>query len=155
MIPELDPTRSFHHRMKQRDRLISFLHRIIRYAVKVLAVLMTLVILWGVVDVVWIIYQRIRTPPVFILNINDILATFGGFLAVLISMEIFVNIILYLEDEFIQVKLVLATALMAAARKVIIFDYTKLDYKYVWATGLVIVALSVSYWFVSKKDQKE
>ena len=99
MIPESDPTRSFHHRMKQHDRLISFLHRIIRYAVKVLAVLMTLVILWGVVDVIWIIYQRIRTPPVFILNINDILATFGGFLAVLIAMEIFVNIIMYLEAQ--------------------------------------------------------
>ena len=155
MIQESDPTRSFHHRMKQHDRLISFLHRVIRDAVKALAVLMTLVILWGVVDVVWIIYQRIRTAPLFLLNINDILATFGGFLAVLIAMEIFVNIIMYLEEEFIQVKLVLATALMAAARKVIVFDYSKLDYKYVWATGIVIVALSVSYWLVSKKEKKE
>jgi len=141
--------------MKQHDRLIAFLHRLIQYAIKVLGVLMTLVIIWGVLDVVWIIYERIRTPPVFLLNIDDILVTFGGFIAVLIAIEIFVNIILYLEEEFIQLKLVLATALMAAARKVIVFDYTNMDYHYVWATGVVIVALSVSYWFVSKQDKEE
>ena len=39
----------------------------------------------------------------YLLNINDILATFGAFMAVLIAIEIFENIVMYLRNNFIQV----------------------------------------------------
>lgn len=44
---------------------------------------------------------------------SDILATFGAFMAVLIAIEIFINIIIYLREDVIHVKIVMATALMA------------------------------------------
>ena len=133
------------------DRLVSILVKTIHHAVRVLAVLMTFIILWGILDVVWILYKKLSTPPYFLLNINDILATFGAFLAVLIAIEIFVNITMYLRDDVIHVKLVVATALMAISRKVIIFDYSKHTPEHVWATGVVIAALSLGYWLIAKK----
>ncbi len=133
------------------EPLIAFLHRVIHFAVRVLAVLMTAVILWGIGDVVWMLYNQLMTPPFMLLNINDILATFGAFMAVLIAIEIFINITLYLRDDFIHVKLVMATALMAIARKVIIFDFDKVAPGYVYATGVVILALSLGYWLISYK----
>jgi uncharacterized membrane protein (DUF373 family) len=135
----------------RQEPLIVFLHKIIHFSVRVLAVLMTAVILWGIGDVVWILYNQLKSPPFLLLNINDILATFGAFMAVLIAIEIFINITLYLRDDFIHVKLVMATALMAIARKVIIFDYDKLTPGYVYATGVVILALSLGYWLVTGK----
>lgn len=54
----------------------------IRQAVRALAVLMTLVILLGVVDVGWESYNRVTTPPRFVLAVTDVLATFGTFMAV-------------------------------------------------------------------------
>ncbi|MDP0947560.1 phosphate-starvation-inducible PsiE family protein, partial [Klebsiella pneumoniae] len=80
------------------------LWKLIRLSVRVLAVLMTLVIFWGILDVIWVLYQRLMTPPVFLLNINDILATFGAFMAVLIAIEIFANIVIYLEYRMIHLK---------------------------------------------------
>jgi len=135
------------------EPLIAFLQRIIHFAVRVLAVLMTFVILWGIGDVVWMLYNQLIAPPFLLLNINDILAVFGAFMAVLIAIEIFINITLYLRDDVIHVKLVLATALMAIARKVIIFDFDKISAGYVYATGAVILALSIGYWLISKKSQ--
>jgi hypothetical protein len=82
---------------ESKDALVSFLHKVIRQAVRVLAVLMTLVILWGILDVMWVLYQNIMAPPKFLLNLNDILATFSAFLAVLIAIEIFINITMYLR----------------------------------------------------------
>ena len=137
------------------DQLVGLMIRIIHHAVRVLAFLMTFVILWGIIDVVWTLYQNISTPPYFLLNINDILATFGAFLAVLIAIEIFVNITMYLRDDVIHVKLVMATALMAIARKVIIFDYSTHSPHHVWATGVVIAALSLGYWLISLKSGRE
>lgn len=138
--------------LEHEDRTIRFLHRIIRGAVKILAVLMVLVIVWGIGDVIFVLYQRLAHPPVMLLQINDILATFGAFLAVLIAIEIFINISMYLSTDVIPVRLVIATALMAIARKVIIFDYEQVTPHYIYATAAVVLALGLTYWLIAKKS---
>ena len=129
------------------------LHWIIRLSVKAMAVLMVLVILWGIGDILYILYHQLRQPPMMLLNISDLLATFGAFLAVLIAIEIFINITVYLRDDVIHVQLVVATALMAIARKVIVFDFEKITPDYILATAAVIVALGVTYWLVRPRDK--
>ena len=137
------------------DRLISLLQRAIHVAVRALAVLMVFVIMMGVVDVAWTIYQKLLAPPVFILTIADMLATFGAFMAVLIAIEIFINITVYLRDDVIHVKIVMATALMAIARKVIILDLDTVSADYVWAIAAVVLAMSVGYWLIHSLQEKE
>ena len=137
--------------LEHEDPTISFLHRIIRLAVKVLAVLMVLVIVWGIGDVIYVLYQRLTQPPFLLLQINDILATFGAFLAVLIAIEIFINISMYLSTNVIPVRLVIATALMAIARKVIIFDYENITPPFVYGTAAVVLALGLTYWLITKR----
>lgn len=138
-----------------KDPLVPWLHKLIRVAVRLLAVLMVLIIFWGVFDVIWVTFQRLRQPPYFVLKISDILATFGAFLAVLIAIEIFENIILYLKHDVIHVQLVVATALMAISRKVIVFDFKELKPEYIWASATVILSLGVTYWLISKKVESK
>jgi uncharacterized membrane protein (DUF373 family) len=121
-------------------------------AVKVLAILMVLVIVWGIGDVIYVLYQRLVSPPYMLLNISDILATFGAFLAVLIAIEIFINITLYLKTNVIPVRLVVATALMAISRKVIIFDFKEITPLFVLSTAAVVLALGITYWLITKKN---
>jgi uncharacterized membrane protein (DUF373 family) len=132
----------------KEEMFVAMLQRIINMAVRALAVIMVFVIWWGVADVVWVLYQRLLEKPMFLLKINDILETFGAFMAVLIAIEIFVNIVVYLRDDFIHVKIVLATALMAIARKIIILDTDKLSPEYIYGLSAVMIAMSVSYWLV-------
>ncbi len=134
------------------DPLLRALHRAIRAAVKVLAVLMVLVIFWSIADVVYVLYEKLSTPPFLLLDVEDILQTFGAFLAVLIAIEIFINIRLYLGTDVIPVQLVLATALMAIARKVIILDLKLVTPEHVVGIALVTLALGVSYWLVAKMN---
>lgn len=148
---ESDPGEELHID-ENAEPLVHWLHVAIRYSVRVLAVLMTVVIILSVADVAWVLYNRLLTPPVGLLSVNDILATFGTFMATLIAIEIFVNIVLYLRDDVLHVKLVLATALMAIARKVIVLDYKTIEPEYVWATAAIIFALSIGYWLVVKKS---
>lgn len=132
-----------------QDPIICRCRVMIRLSVKLLALLMTFVIFWGVFDVVWVLWQRMSSNEYYLLNIGDILATFGAFMAVLIAIEIFENIVMYLQRSFIQMRLVLATALMAAARKVIVIDFKEVGPEYIWATGGVILALGVTYWLLT------
>ncbi len=137
---------------EHEDRLIGILHEIIRFTVRVLAVLMVFVIIWGIGDVVYVLYSRLMQPPFLLLNINDILETFGAFLAVLIAIEIFINIRLYLGTNVIPIKLVVATALMAISRKVIILDFDKITPDYLYGTAAVIFGLGISYLLVSSES---
>ena len=112
---------------------------------------MVLVIVWGIGDVLFVLYQRLTEPPFLLLQIDDLLATFGAFLAVLIAIEIFINIRMYLSTNIIPVRLVIATALMAIARKVIIFDYEQITPPYIYGTAAVVLALGVTYWLITKR----
>jgi uncharacterized membrane protein (DUF373 family) len=140
---------------KHEDKLINVLHQIIRFAVRILAVLMVMVIIWGIGDVIYVLYSRLMTPPFFLLDINDIFQTFGAFMAVLIAIEIFINIRLYLGSSELPVKLVVGTALMAISRKIIVLDVDKLSAEYVLSISFGVVALGVSYWLVSQKVDKK
>jgi len=107
---------------KVEDPFIKFLHKIIRVAVKVLAALMVAVIVWGIGDVIYI------------------------------AIEIFINITLYLKTDIVPVRLVVATALMAISRKVIIFDFKEITPLFVLATAAVVFALGITYWLITKED---
>jgi uncharacterized membrane protein (DUF373 family) len=136
---------SVHH----SERLVTVLNGLIRHSIRVLAVLMTLVVFWCVADVVMVLYQRLSAPPFLLLDLDDIFVVFAAFLAVLIAIEIFANITLYLRDDVIHVRLVIATALMAIARKVIVLDIKTLEPAYLFAIGLIVLALGITYWLVS------
>ncbi|MFT4551574.1 MAG: uncharacterized membrane protein (DUF373 family) [Chlamydiales bacterium] len=65
------------------------------------------------------------------------------------------NIItLYLRNDVIDVNLVVATALMAVARKVIIFDYNAISPAYIYATALTIISLGLTYWLLTREGGK-
>lgn len=132
------------------DQLLNLLHKSIRLAVRILAVLMVLVIYWSIADVVYVLYDRLSSPPQYLLDVDDILQVFGAFMAVLIAIEIFINIRLYLGTHVFPVQLVLATALMAIARKVIILDLKEVSPEHVAAIALVTLALGLSYWLISR-----
>ncbi|WP_439135240.1 phosphate-starvation-inducible PsiE family protein [Pseudomaricurvus sp.] len=134
------------------DPLIGVLHKIIRVAIKALAILMVLIIIWGVADVVFVVYQKLMESPKFLLEVSDIFAVFGAFMVVLIAVEIFVNIRLYLGSNVLPIQLVIATALMAIARKVIILDFADVTPDYIFGIASVVLALGVSYWLVAKKS---
>lgn len=130
------------------DPLIDRLKRLIRGAVRVLSVLMAFVIVLGVIDVGWVIWDKLSTPPYLQLDISEILATFGAFMAVLIAIEIFINITIYLREDVIHIEIVLATALMAIARKIVVLDTQQLAAEKIWGLAAIALAMSVGYYLV-------
>ncbi len=138
------------HDLEQREPLLRVLNRIIRGLVRVMAVLMLIVIALGVFNIGWLLYEKFMATPKYVLTISDVLAMFGAFMAVLIAMEIFVNITIYLRDDIIHVRIVIATALMAIARKVIILDFKNTTPEYLLGMAAIILALGIVYWLISR-----
>ena len=136
---------------KNPDEFITFLNKSVIFCVKLLALAMVLTIYWSLADVFIHLYRQYTTTLQTFFSVESLFAVLGSFLAVLITIEIYMNIIFYLKEDAIHVPLVLATALTAVSRKVIILDYANTDYLYILAIAAAILALGVSYWLITKK----
>jgi len=48
---------------------------------------------------------------------------------------------------------VVARALMAIARKVIVLDFNKISSEHVVATGVVVLSLGITYWLIAGQSK--
>ena len=131
--------------------MIAFLKKFERYVVMALIVMMVVVVLLATVELGWIIIQDIITPPMFLLEIPELLEIFGFFMLVLIGIELLETIKAYLLENVVHVEIVLEVALIAIARKVIILDIEKYDGLTIVGTAGLIIAVAAAYYAVKRK----
>ena len=140
---------------KENDPLIRLLNKVVVYCVKAMAILMVLGIIWGLLDVVMHTYRQFEASLYTQFTDENLITLLGSFLAVLIAIEIFMNIVFYLKQDAVHVPLVLSTALTAVARKVILLDYNILTSMDILATASVIFAVGIIYWLLIKKSDRD
>jgi len=121
--------------------------------VLVLVALMTVVLLLSTIELAWIIIKDIITPPVFLLEIDELLEIFGLFMLVLIGIELLDTIAkTYMSESTDHAQIVMAVALIAISRKVIILDIKDLSGLALVGIAAIILALSIGYYLIKKKD---
>ncbi len=122
---------------------------------KILSLALIIVIFASLIDLIFILSRDLFVDGGFGFVRNGLIEIFGLFLNILIALELLENIIVYLRKHVVQLELVLTTALIAVARKIIIFDpkqYEKID---LIALGIAIICLSASYWLIRNSHKTE
>ena len=112
-----------------------------------LVVMMAVVVLLATIELGWIIVQDIITPPVFLLEIDELLDIFGLFLLVLIGVELLETIKAYLKENVVHFDVVLTVAMIAITRKVITLDVKELPALTLVGIAAIIVALAAAKYF--------
>jgi len=112
--------------------------------------LMMLAVLVSTVELAVILYQQLMKPPIYFLNVKEMLEVFGSFLLVLIGLELLESIKAYLEENRVPAKVVLLVALVAVSRKVIILDYNETTPDMFYGMSAIILALSIGYFLVRR-----
>ena len=133
---------------------MKYLEKVERVVIVSLLVMMVLVVSLSTVELGWYIIKDISTPPVFLLEIDELLEIFGMFLLVLIGVELLETVKMYFTQKTVHVEVVLTVALIAIARKVIILDIKKLPSLSLIGIAAIIVSLSVGYYFLKIKRNK-
>ena len=115
--------------------------------------MMMLVVLLATIELGWIIIKDIITPPVILLEIDELFEIFGFFLLVLIGVELLETIKAYLIEKVVHVEIVLEVALIAIARKVIILDVEKYDSLTLMGIAALILAVAVAFFVIKRWTQ--
>ena len=131
----------------------SLLKRLERTLLVILTVMMALVLVLATAELGYILIIDIFRPPLFILEIDELLEIFGLFLLVLIGIELLDTMKAYMVEKVIHVEIVFAVALIAVARKVIVLDLAKYPSLTLMAIGGIIIALSIGYYLIKRIDR--
>ena len=127
--------------------LRSFEHTIIRSLIFMMAVIIAI----STIELGYLLVKDIVSPPVFFLEIDELLELFGFFLLILIGIELLETIKAYLQDQVVHSEIVLEVALIAIARKVIILDLKDYDSIIILGIAALIITIAAAYYIVRRK----
>lgn len=133
---------------------LGFIENIEVIVSKVLSLAMIFIIIFAVFDLIIFISQKLFFTPHPLFK-DTLFEIFGLFLNILIALEILENITAYLRKHVFQVELVIATSLIAVARKIIIFDIDKKTGQDLIGLAFAIIALSLSFWIIQSRKNRQ
>ncbi len=114
----------------------------------VLALLMAVVVGIATITLAWVLIRGILdagTPAISVGALQDV---FGAFLLVLVGLELLETIRSYVADREVRVEVVLAAALIAIARKVILLDMQAYDGLAILGLAALLAALAGAYYLL-------
>jgi uncharacterized membrane protein (DUF373 family) len=139
--------------------MIEMIKKFERMIILSLVVMMSLVLLLATIELAWIIAKDILSPPFFLLEIDELLEIFGLFMLVLIGVELLETIVKsYLHRSRDHARIVIAVAIIAIARKVIILDIKETSGPLLLGLAGILFALCAGYFLVrcrSRAGQKK
>lgn len=119
----------------------------------VLMVMLGLVVLISTVFVAWNLINML------ILNFSEaefsriIFELFGLFFLVLVGVELLETLKMYTKEHVVHVEVVLLVALIVAARKIILIDYTTTPSEIFFGIAAIVVAIGISYYLLKKSSR--
>lgn len=114
---------------------------------KVLLVAIVLISLYALLDLLVALVQIMFSTHLGSLG-KTLISIFGLFLNLLIALELLENITGYLRKHVLQVELVIVTAIIAVARKLVILDMEKTSDLDLLGLGGAILALTIGYFII-------
>lgn len=146
--------RQYSHDSIKILKMFDYLMKFKRFLISIIIFLLAFVLILATVELIYVIIKDVISPPLFLLELDELLEIFGVFMLVIIGIELFESIIkTYLREDVDHVKVVLAVAMIAIARKVIILDIKEVSSLTMLGIAAIILALSVGYYLAKKRKE--
>jgi uncharacterized membrane protein (DUF373 family) len=126
--------------------MLDYLKKLERLVVGALMLMMSAVVLLSALELGWLLIKDVLSPPLMILEIDELLELFGFFLLVLIGIELLETIKNYYENGKIDLGVIFTVALIAISRKIIILEPEKYAPLTLIGMGALILGLVAGYW---------
>ncbi len=133
-------------------RHLDTFERVITHA---LLVMMAAVVLLATIELAWIVGKDMLSPPLFLLELDELLELFGLFLLVLIGLELMHSVKIYIERRVVHLETVLTVAMIAVARKIVVLDPKELPEGTLLGIAAIALALTLGYYLVRRSRLAE
>jgi uncharacterized membrane protein (DUF373 family) len=121
---------------------------------KFLLIAIVLISIYALLDLFLALIQIMFTTQLGALG-KTLISIFGLFLNLLIALELLENITGYLRKHVLQVELVIVTAIIAVARKLVILDLEKTSGVDLLGLAGAILALTIGYFVIRLSNRSD
>jgi uncharacterized membrane protein (DUF373 family) len=121
---------------------------------KFLLIAIVLISIYALLDLFLALIQIMFTTQLGALG-KTLISIFGLFLNLLIALELLENITGYLRKHVLQVELVIVTAIIAVARKLVILDLDKTSGVDLLGLAGAILALTIGYFVIRLSNRSD
>jgi uncharacterized membrane protein (DUF373 family) len=115
---------------------------------------MSLILLLATINIIFFIIKNIIQEPLTVLSAKNLMELFSIFLVILIGIELLETVKAFLKKEIIQVEIVILVAIIAVARKIIIWDFSDNKPNEVYGLAAILLALSITFFLIRKTQFK-
>jgi uncharacterized membrane protein (DUF373 family) len=123
----------------------------------VLVILMGIIVFFSTIELIIFVFKQIymaAIKPEFLLDKKELMKIFSLFFNVLISLELFDTVRLYLKEDVFHAEYILLVALIAITRKVIILEYENINVWIIMAIAFLIFTLALGYFLLRTGKSK-
>lgn len=89
-----------------------------------------------------------------IISADDLMNLFSTFLVLLIGLELLETVKAYLKEDLFHIEYIILVAIIAIARKVIVWDFEKFKTPELFSLSAMIVALGITYYLIKRSGFK-
>jgi uncharacterized membrane protein (DUF373 family) len=133
--------------------LLRIVKRIERVLVIALVAMMAVVLLLATIDVGWMVWKTVLTPPRLVVSTEQLTEIFGAFMLVVVGIELLETISrTVLVGDVARVEIVLLVALVALARKVILLDTKAMSGASLAGLAALLVALAGGFFLLRRSE---
>lgn len=138
--------------------MIEIVNKFEKVIYAVLMIMLMAVMIAAVADLAWVLVTSLTDISPWLLETHEMIQVLGGFLLVLIGVELLDTIKAYFRENSIHVEIVVLLAIIAIARKVILLDPSEMsgtDFGIeLIGIGVIVVGLSAGYYLIKKAGLK-
>lgn len=128
-------------------KYVKLLQRII---IILLLLIMSLILLFATFNVIYFIIKNMIDQPITLFTADNLMELFSIFLVILIGIELLETVKAFLQKEVIQVEIVVLVAIIAVARKVIIWDFSEYDSLEIFGLAAILITLALTYFLIRR-----
>ena len=134
--------------------MVDFVKKFERLMMTLLIAMMAVVVLLSVADLAWVLIKDILSPPLVLLDTDELLEVFGVFLLVLIGIELLETLKAYVREREIHAEVIILVAMIALARKIITLDVKAMPSVSLLGIAAIIVALGIAYHLIRQTHSR-
>lgn len=116
--------------------------------------MMAVVIFSSTMEIGWIVFKEMLTPPFFLLGVEQVLDIFALFFLVIIGIELLETVKMIIIESSMNVDVIILVGVTAVVRKVMIIDLKETNPLFLVGMGVLIVALAATYYLVSTSEKE-
>jgi uncharacterized membrane protein (DUF373 family) len=132
--------------------MLNILKKIETILVAVILLMLSVILVLALIDIVHEIVRMVSQSPILVIDANNLMELFSLFLIIIIGLELLETVKAFLKDDVVHIELVILVAIIAIARKVIVWDFNKYDEWELIGLAIMVTSLSLSYYLLKKSD---